>query len=383
MRVERLIPFVFPFIWPFIWPFLGLAACGDAPPPPAGPNLYRIPYEAFPLPADNLPTPERLELGRLLFFDPLLSANHRVACATCHQPQLAMADGLPVGAALAAAAGGELPRASPTIYNIRFQHVLFWDGRAGSAEDLALQPIQNPQEMGNTVDHALAELAAHDEYRQRFARAYGGLDRSSLQRAIACFITSVTANDTPADRYLQGDSAALGPAATAGFNLYFGKARCSRCHYLPIFAGTEGPGFDQTEFRVTGVPERGASPRRLTADPGRAGVLGVDPQPSLLHAFKAPTLRNIAWTAPYMHNGALATLEEVVAFYDQGAGPGQGYEVPSLDPVLRQGPLRLSERDKQDLLAFLREGLTDLSAVPAVPAAVPSGLVVGGVPRKK
>jgi cytochrome c peroxidase len=363
--------------------FGGAAACGEAPPPPPGPNLYRIPYESFALPPDNLPTPERLELGRLLFFDPLLSANHRVACATCHQPQLAMADGLPVGAALSASAGGDLPRASPTIYNIRFQHVLFWDGRAGSAEDLALQPIKNPLEMGNTVEHALAELAAFGEYRQRFASAYGSLDAAALQRAIACFITSVTANDTPADRYLQGDPAAMSAAAVAGFNLYFGKARCSRCHYLPIFAGTEGPSFDHTEFRVTGVPERDTTPRRLTPDPGRAGVLGVDPQPSVLHAFKAPTLRNIAWTAPYMHNGAFATLEQVVDFYDQGAGPGQGYAVPNLDPVLRQGPLRLSEKEKQELLTFLREGLTDLSAVPAVPAAVPSGLVVGGVPRKK
>lgn len=367
-----------------LWLCSGSAACSEAPsPPPLGTSLYRIPYESFPLPADNLPTPERLELGRLLFFDPILSANHRVACATCHQPQLAMADGLPVGAALAAATGGELPRASPTIYNIRFQHVLFWDGRASSAEELALQPIQNPLEMGNTIDHALAELTALGEYRQRFASAYGSLDAGSLQRAIGCFITSVTANDTPADRYLQGDPTAMSAEAVAGFNLYFGKARCSRCHYLPIFAGTEGPGFDQTEFRVTGVPERGAAPRRLTSDLGRAGVAGVDPQPSVLHAFKAPTLRNIAWTAPYMHNGAFATLEEVVDFYDQGAGPGQGYAVANLDPVLRQGPLHLAEKEKQELLAFLRQGLTDLSTVPAVPVAVPSGLVVGGVPRNK
>ena len=134
------------------------AACGQVAPPPPGPNLYRIPFAAFPLPGDNQPSPQRLELGRLLFFDPILSANHQVACATCHKPHLAMADGLPVGAALADPAGGDLPRASPTIFNIRFQHVLFWDGRARSAEDLALQPIQNPKEMGNTIQQALQEL---------------------------------------------------------------------------------------------------------------------------------------------------------------------------------------------------------------------------------
>ena len=380
MRAQRLLP----FLLPLLLPFTGLTACGEVPSPsPVGASLYRIPYESFPLPADNLPTPERLELGRLLFFDPLLSNNHRVACATCHQPELAMADGLPVGDALAAAAGGELPRASPTIYNVRFQHALFWDGRASSAEDLALQPIENPQEMGNTVDHVLTELAGLGEYQQRFARAYGGLDRSSLQRAIACFISSVTANDAPADRYLQGDSTAMSAEAVAGFNLYFGKARCSRCHYVPIFAGTEGPSFTETEFRVTGVPERGVFPRRLTADRGRAGVAGIEEDPSTLHAFKAPTLRNITYTAPYMHNGAFSTLEEVVDFYDKGAGPGQGYAVPNLDPVMRQGPLFLSDAEKQSLLTFLREGLTDLSTLPVAPNAVPSGLTVGGVAGKK
>ena len=359
-----------------------LAACGQPAPPPSL-NLYRIPYEAFPLPGDNQPSPERLELGRLLFFDPILSANHKVACASCHQPQLALADGLPVGAALADPSGGDLPRSSPTIFNIRFQHSLFWDGRARSAEDLALQPIQNPKEMGNTVEGALAALGAVAEYRERFARAYEALDAAALQRAIGCFIASITANDTPADRYLAGDSTAMSAEAIAGFNLYFGKARCSRCHYVPLFAGTEGPSFDRTEFRVTGVPERGADPPRLTPDLGRAAVAGVESAPGTLRAFKPPTLRNIAHTAPYMHNGAFATLEQVVDFYDRGAGPGQGYAVPNLDPVMSQGPLALSPPEKSALLLFLREGLTDLSALPAAPVAVPSGLPVGGLPRQR
>jgi cytochrome c peroxidase len=356
------------------------AGCGQAE-VPAATNLYSIPYAAFPLPADNQPSAARLELGRLLFFDPVLSGNHLVACGTCHQPDRAMSDGLPVGAALAAPQGGELPRASPTVYNARFQHVQFWDGRAQSLEDLALQPIQNPKEMGNTVAAALAELGTIDEYQQRFASAYGGLDASSLQRAIACFVASLTAVNAPVHRYLQGDSTALSAEASAGFNLYFGKARCSRCHYLPIFAGTEGPSFDHTEFRVTGVPARGAVPRRLADDLGRSAVAGVEATPSVVHAFKAPTLLNIAQTAPYMHNGVFASLEEVVDFYDRGAGPGQGYAVANLDPVFRQGPLGLSDAEKQALLVFLREALTDLSSTPLLPPTVPSGLRVGGVPR--
>ena len=372
-------------IFAFVLPLLPVAAgCGQsAPPMDTNTNLYSIPFSAFPLPPDNQPTADRIELGHLLFFDPILSANHRVACGSCHEPALGLADGLPVGAALADPQGGDLPRSAPTIWNARFQHSQFWDGRARSLEDLALQPIQNPREMGNTIEHALADLHTVAEYEDRFAHAYGTLDASSLSRAIASFVASVTAVNAPVDRYLAGEQSAMSREAVAGFNLYFGKARCSRCHYVPLFAGTEGPSFADTPFRVTGVPERGISPSRLTSDLGRAGVAGIDSQASTLHAFKTPTLRNIATTAPYMHNGAFATLEEVVDFYDRGAGPGQGYAVPNLDNVLKQGPLDLSNDEKHALLTFLREGLTDLSAMPEMPRAVPSGLSPGGEARTK
>ncbi len=362
--------------------FIVGAGCDTAPLPGLEKNLYSIPYAAFPLPNDNQPTPQRIALGHLLFNDPILSKNHRIACGSCHRPSLGFADGLPLGAALADPQGGELPRSSPTIWNARFQLAQFWDGRAATLEELALQPIENPREMGNTVENALTEVAAISEYRQRFADAYGVLDASSLQRALACFVASVISVNAPVDRYLQGESSAMSAEAIAGFNLYFGKARCSRCHYLPLFAGTEGPAFNSVEFKITGVPERGSGPRRLTSDQGRAAVPGVEPQPSNLHAFKTPTLRNIAHTAPYFSSGAYDTLEEVVDFYNKGAGPGQAYDVPNLDPILRQGPMGLSPREQQLLIIFLREGLTDLSTAPPLPAKVPSALIPGGVPRE-
>ena len=315
--------------------FLLVGGCDTSPLPALEKNLYSIPYAAFPLPHDNQPTAQRIALGHLLFNDPILSGNHRVACGSCHRPSLGFADALPLGAALADPQGGDLPRATPTIWNARFQHAQFWDGRAATLEELALQPIENPREMGNTIEHALAEVAAIPEYRQRFAEAYGALDAAALQRALACFVASVTSVNAPVDRYLQGDPSAMSNEAIAGFNLYFGKARCSRCHYLPLFAGTEGPAFDSIEFKITGVPARGSGARRLTSDWGRAGVAGVEPLPSNLHAFKTPTLRNIAHTAPYFSTGAYDTLEEVVDFYNRGAGPGQSYEVPNLDPILR------------------------------------------------
>lgn len=356
------------------------SACGQAPQPPST-DLYQIPYAAFPLPVDNQPTPERLELGRLIFFDPVLSANHKIACGTCHQPQVAMTDGLPVGAALSDPDGGDLPRASPTIYNVRFQHVQFWDGRATSLEDLALKPIQNPKEMGNTVTRHCPIFAPFRSTRSASQTpTVAWMPRRCSGPSPAS--SPVTATRAPVDRYLQGDTGAMSVEAIAGFNLYFGKARCSRCHYVPLFAGTEGPDFAQTQFRVTGVPDQGDGPRHLTTDLGRGGVMGVDPEPSNQHAFKAPTLRNIAHTAPYMHNGVFATLEQVVDFYDKGAGPGQGYDVPNLDPVMLQGPIGLTRDEKATLLTFLREGLTDLSSTPQLPDAVPSGLIPGGVPRK-
>ena len=363
--------------------FLGMAGfvgCGSMPAPPMGQSLTRFPEDAFPYPADNQPTPARVELGRLLFFDPVLSANRKVACASCHLPDRALADARHVGAALAVAAGGVLPRSTPTVFNVRFQHSQFWDGRADSLETLALMPVENELEMGSSREKAVADVAAVPAYQTLFRDAYASeVTEGSLRRAIAAFLRSVTANHAPVDRYLTGDERALTSDATQGFNLFFGKARCSRCHYLPLFAGTEGPSFVNTEFRITGIPERGKD--QLTRDVGRAGVRDLPESEAneLRHAFKAPTLRNIDKTAPYMHNGAFDTLEQVLDFYDRGP-EARGYAVPNLDFVMQPGPLQLSVEEKRQLLTFLREGLTDLSGLPGVPSSVPSGLVPGGTP---
>ncbi len=366
---------------PVLW--LGIAAsvgCGSVPAPPLGQSLTRFPEDAFPHPADNQPTPARVELGRLLFFDPVLSANRKVACASCHLPERALADSRHVGAALAVPTGGVLPRSTPTVFNVRFQHSQFWDGRADSLEALALMPVENELEMGSSREKAVADVAAVPGYQTLFQDAYASdVNESALRRAIASFLRSVTANQAPVDKYLAGDERALSSDATQGFNLFFGKARCSRCHYLPLFAGTEGPSFVVTEFRITGIPERGKE--QLTRDVGRAGVSGLPESEAseLRHAFKAPTLRNIDKTAPYMHNGAFDTLEQVLDFYDRGP-EARGYTVPNLDFVMQPGPLNLSVDEKRQLLVFLREGLTDLSSLPGVPSSVPSGLVPGGTP---
>lgn len=356
------------------------AGCSGTATPMLGQSLTRFPEDAFPIPADNQASPDRIELGRLLFFDPILSQNRRVACGSCHLPERALADSRHLGAALAQEQGGVLPRSTPTIFNVRFQHSQFWDGRADSLETLALMPVENALEMGSSRAQAVRDVAAVPEYVRRFRAAYNtDVDEHALRRALASFLRSVTANAAPVDRYLAGNEQALSSEAAEGFELYFGKARCSRCHYLPLFAGTEGPSFVNTEFRITGVPERGQA--ALTRDLGRGGVSGLpesDVQ-EFRHAFKAPTLRNIDKTAPYMHNGAFDTLEQVIDFYDRGP-EARGYTVPNLDFVLQPGPLGLSSEEKRKLLVFLREGLSDLSQLPGVPASVPSGLQPGGSP---
>lgn len=353
-----------------------LVGCGTSMTPPQGLSLVAIPEQVFADPADNITTPERVELGRLLFFDPVLSENGKIACASCHHPDKGMSDGLPASPALADPKGGFLTRSSPTIFDARYQFAQFWDGRVATMEQQATKPIENPREMGSTVPKALARVSAIPEYQDRFSAAYGELTESSLARAIAAFGRSITANKAPVDRFLAGDTAALSKDAKAGFDLYFGKARCSFCHYVPLFNGVEGPEFEETRFRITGVPERGLA--ELTKDIGREEFTH---DPRHRHAFKTPTLRNIAQTAPYMHNGAFDTLEQVIDFYDQGAGAGQPYVVDNVDARLRGGPLKLTAQEKQQLLLFLREGLTDLSRNPQVPSRVPSGLPVGSLPK--
>lgn len=353
-----------------------LSGCGNAPIPPQGLSLVRIPEEVFADPANNVLHPERIELGRLLFFDPILSESGKVSCSSCHHPEKGMSDGLPVGRALADPRGGDLPRSSPSIFDVRYQFAQFWDGRAATLEDQALLPIENPREMGSSIPKALGRVAAIPEYQSRFAAAYGELTETSLARAIAAFGRSVIANDAPVDRYLKGDATALSKDAVAGFDVYFGKAHCSFCHYVPLFNGVEGPEFESTRFRVTGVPERGLM--QLTKDIGREEVTR---DPRHRHAFKTPTLRNVAHTAPYMHNGAFATLEQVIDFYDQGAGAGQVYSVENIDSRLRTGALHLTAQEKQQLVVFLTEGLTDLSKLPQVPSRVPSGLAIPPVAK--
>ncbi|MBX3060674.1 MAG: hypothetical protein KF770_29805, partial [Anaerolineae bacterium] len=308
---------------------------------------------AFPAssePADNPSTAEKVALGRLLFFDPVLSENNDFACASCHHPDLGFSDGRVTAMG---AHETELARNAPTLWNVGYARNLFWDGRLQSLEAQAEMPLTHPDEMGVSDTATLvAELQAIPEYQEMFAAAFeDGITFDNVERALAAFQRSLITDNSPFDQYAAGDFNALTPSQRRGLALFrSGATRCFECHSAPTFA--------TDTFRVVGVE---------SDDPGRAAIANDGD----FGAFKVPTLRNIALTAPYMHNGSMATLEEVLDFYIEGGGRAHGQE--NID-VFVQG-FDLSEQEKADLLAFLM-ALTDESGLPDVPTAVPSGLPV-------
>lgn len=300
--------------------------------------------------AVNPTTDAKIELGTLLFFDPILSANNDIACATCHQPDLGFADGRPLGVG---PGGTELSRNTPGLWNVGYAQNLFWDGRLDSLEAQSEIPLTHPDEMGVSDTAALVtELAAIGAYDSMFNAAFDdGVTLANVENALAAFQRSLITNNSPFDQYAAGNVDALTPSQRRGLGLFrSGATRCFECHTAPTFASDS--------FRVVGVS---------SDDPGRAGVVAD----GATGAFKVPSLRNIALTAPYMHNGSLETLEAVVDFYADGGGRLHGQE--NVD-VFVQG-FELTDQERLDLVAFMY-ALTDESNLPATPTAVPSGLPV-------
>jgi cytochrome c peroxidase len=347
-------------------------------PPPYDPNNPNTGLQkAFPTeivqPADNPTTPEKVELGKLLFFDPILSDDNTLSCAHCHHPHLGFSDGLPrsrgrggKGAGRERTGGIELTRGAPSLWNTVYNHRQFWDGRAAHLEEQARMVITTPEEVNADPAELVRELKAIPEYRALFDKAFGGKDGEAITfknitYAIAAFQRTLVSFNSRFDRYAAGDGSALSPQEKRGLKLFLSpKTRCNECHGIPTFANRD--------FKVIGVPDPKDGPADVAkpeAERGRGGGPNG--------AFKIPTLRNIALTAPYMHNGAFETLEEVLDFYSGGGGRGLGLDVPLQDDKIRK--FALTPQEKADLIAFLL-ALTDESALPEIPKRVPSGLPV-------
>jgi len=257
--------------------------------------------------------------GKALFFDKRLSRDGSVSCGTCHDPKRAFAD----GQVLSAGVGGRRgTRHTPTVLGRGAGRLQFWDGRSASLEEQVLEPIRNPNEMAMTVEDALA----------RVEKDYPGLDARGLARALAAYVGSIRSEASAFDRFIRGDEAVLSGLEREGLRLFRDKARCYICH--------SGDQFTDEPFHNTGVAWSGGELR----DEGRAGVTGKRYHKG---AFKTPTLREVALTAPYMHDGSIGTLEEVVEFYDRG-----GNRNPWLDENVEK--LGLTVEEKRALVAFLR-----------------------------
>jgi cytochrome c peroxidase len=293
-------------------------------------QMTRLPGDLAALP-DFSPGASRneaeIELGKTLFFDTRLSGDRSLSCASCHDPAKGFADGKPRATGFA---GKELLRHSPTVLNAAFNKYQFWDGRSRSLEEQALGPILSREEMNMVSGQQLIRrLNEVPEYRERFRKAFGrGPTLRSVARAISAFERTLITPDSPFDRYLDGDKNALSLEEKRGLILFIGKASCSQCH--------NGPNLTDNKFHSLGSyrPD----------DLGRYRVTRVKKDKG---AFKTPTLRNIALTMPYMHDGSLKTLEEVIDHYDEGGGTARNKS----DLILK---LRLTQQEKSDLLAFLK-----------------------------
>ena len=283
-------------------------------------------------PKDNPPSVEKIELGKQLFFDGRLSADNKVSCATCHDPAKGFSNGEQFATGVEGKKGG---RNSPTVINAALQQFQFWDGRARSLEEQALGPIQNPIEMNLPLEVVVSKLNGIDGYKSQFQKVFGtDVTSDGIAKAIAAYERTVLSGDSPYDRFKAGDKNALSEPAQRGLQVFFNKGRCSVCH--------DGRNFTDNGFHNIGLPG---------SDEGRAVISKASGDKG---AFKTPTLREINRSSPYMHDGSLKTLEEVVAHYVKGGTPN-----PQLDEEIF--PLKLSAEDAADLVTFLKEGLSSPS----------------------
>ena len=307
------------------------------------------------IPKGNVLTAENVSLGKQLYFDKRLSRDGSISCASCHDPQHGWSNGERFATGIGGQVGG---RSAPTIINagylnsghLKLTKILqFWDGRSEELEGQALGPIQNEIEMDMKLDELVEKLNSIEGYRVQFQEVFGtDVTSDGIARAIAAFERTVLSGGAPFDKYKNGDEAALSTAARRGMNVFFNKAHCSACH--------AGANFADGGFHNIGIGMDQENP-----DLGRYVVTLIEGDRG---SFKTPTLREIARTAPYMHDGSKATLEDVLNYYDQG-----GVQNPQLDEEMR--PLKLTDQEKTDLVMFLEEGLSSDSYLEVKPPKLP------------
>jgi cytochrome c peroxidase len=304
-------------------------------------------------------TPQQIDLGRYLFFDPVLSKDGSVSCSTCHDPMKGFSDGFPVGQGIN---GSELKRSTPSLWNVAYLNKFFWDARASSLEEQIQGPLYAENEMGNTPEHLLSTLNQISTYRRLFAEAFphrepnDSIELIEIYTSIAAFESSLISLNSKYDQYAHGFHDALNTKEIEGLNIFRSfVARCAECHTPPLFTNQQ--------VAVIGSPEPEGSP----FDPG-AEITFKDP--TRRGGFKVPSLRNIEKTAPYMHSGNFKTLKETAAFYNNG----RGHAVPENEKLYLHWHIwepDLTETELERLEDFLKT-LTDESFMPQIPEILPS-----------
>ncbi len=285
------------------------------------------------VPEDNPMTKEKVELGKMLYFDTRLSKSNKISCATCHDPKMAWTEHKPTSVGIHEQKGD---RNSPTVINAAYMTSQFWDGREPTLEAQALGPIENPIEMGNKMDLVLDDLVKIDWYKKQFKLVFGveKIENEHVAKAIAAFERTVLSGNSPYDKFEKGDKNALTDAQKRGLEVFTGKGSCSTCHTPPTFSNGQfynaGIGMDKKE-----------------PDPGRKKVTGKD---SDMGAFRVPHLREIAATYPYYHDGSVEKLEEAVAIMAEGGKDNK--HLSTLFKAIKAA--KLTDKDKKDLVAFLK-----------------------------
>lgn len=295
---------------------------------------------------------EKAVLGKELFYENSLSDSNTRSCSSCHNPEKAFTDGLKTNQSLN---GILLNRNTPALTYASLQNAQFWDMRQLDLEKQSLDVIQNKDEMHGNISKAIVILNKDKKYQQLFKKAFPKsrkIEEWQVQNALASYIRSLNAFDSKFDTFMRGDSDDFTAEEQLGFNLFAGKAKCATCHFIPLFNGTVPPNYQKTEQEVIGTPAD-KNGKKISPDLGRYVQYEMS---QLKNAFKTPSLRNVAVTAPYMHNGVFTTLEEVVDFYNKGGGVGLGITVEN--QTLPSDELELSPKEIKALVAFMKT-LTD------------------------
>lgn len=309
------------------------------------------------------------KLGRLLFFDPALSGDLSTSCASCHQPEKAFSDGFPKSPAKG---GGFVSRNAPGLYNTLYSEKFFHDLRADRMETQMEHVIFSDKEFDTDYRSIFARLQKSTGYQSLFQEAFpqqcGAINRYTLSQAIVAFLSELTSFNSKVDRYLRGEEESLTASEENGLNLFMGKAACATCHFAPSFSGLVPPWFEENESEVLGVLSAPLYPE-LDPDHGRKGSGVVSDEADFYEkSFKTPSLRNVAYTAPYFHNGAYSTVMEVLEFYNHGGARGLGLELEN--QTLPSDSLQLTRNELIDLEAFMN-ALSDTSSLLLAPAVFP------------